>query len=132
MHNDLDRLENDLYWISLMIEFTEKALAVRQELKVLETKTVPLLMYEAFKDSLSLAIANIGEQLDPRKLSMEIREQNPDIPWSKIKKFRDKRNHWYQKIERDYAESIAEGYLPELYDRLLEIRHDIETTLSEM
>lgn len=132
MHNDLDRLENDLYWISLMIEFTEKALAVRQELKVLETKTVPLLMYEAFKDSLSLAIANIGEQLDPSKLSMEIREQNPDIPWSKIKKFRDKHNHWYQKIERDYAESIAEGYLPELYDRLLEIRHDIETTLSEM
>lgn len=39
MHNDLDRLENDLYWISLMIEFTEKALAVRQELKALETKT---------------------------------------------------------------------------------------------
>lgn len=132
MHNDLDRLENDLYWISLMIEFTEKALAVRQELISLKTKTVPFLMHEAFRDSLSLAIANIGEQLDPRKLSMEIREQNPDIPWSKIKKFRDKHNHWYQKIERDYVESIAESYLPELYDRLLEIRHDIETTLSEM
>ena len=39
MHNDLDRLENDLRWISMTIKFTEKALAVQQELKVLETKT---------------------------------------------------------------------------------------------
>lgn len=132
MHNDLDRLENDLRWISMMIKFTEKALAVRQELKSLEMKTVPLLMYEAISDGLSLAIANIGEQLDPSKLSMEIREQNPDIPWSDIKRFRDKLYHWYQKVEHDYVESIADDYLPELYDRLLEIRHDIETALSEM
>lgn len=132
MHNDLDRLENDLSWISMMIKFTEKALAVRQELKSLETKTVPFLMHEALKDSLSLAIANIGEQLDSSKLSMEIREQNPDIPWSDIKRFRDKLYHWYQKVEHDYVESIADDYLPELYDRLLEIRHDIETALSEM
>lgn len=132
MNNDLDRLENDLRWISMMIKFTEKALAVRQELKSLEMKTVPLLMYEAIRDGLSLAIANIGEQLDPSKLSMEIREQNPDIPWSDIKRFRDKLYHWYQKVEHDYVESIADDYLPELYDRLLEIRHDIETALSEM
>ena len=132
MHNDLDRLENDIRWISLMIEFTEKALAVRQELKVLETKTVPSLMHEAFRDSLALAIANVGEQLDPSKLSMEIREQNPDIPWSDIKRFRDKHSHWYQDMNYEVVDSIADDYLPELYDRLLEIRHDIETTLSDL
>lgn len=132
MHNDLDRLENDLYWISLMIEFTEKALAVRRELKVIETKTIPSLTYEAFRDSLALAIANIGEQLDPSKLSMKIREENPDIPWSDIKRYRDKHSHWYQDMSHEVIDVIADDYLPELYDRLLEIRHDIETTLSEM
>lgn len=132
MHNDLDRLENDLYWISLMIEYTEKALAIRQELKVIDTSTLPIILYEAARDGLASAIADIGEQLDPHKLSMEIREENPDVAWSKIKKYRDKHNHWYQDLNYDVVEVISDDYLPELYDRLLEIRHDIETSLSDL
>lgn len=132
MYNEIGRIENDLGWICLMIEFTEKALSVRQELKALDESTVPMLVYVSAKDGLALAIANIGEQLDSSKLSMEIREQNPDIPWSKIKKFRDKHSHWYQDVNHKVVESIADDYLPELYERLLEIRRDLENALSEL
>ena len=115
-----------------MIEYTEKALSIRRALKAMDTSILPLIVYEAARDGLASAIADIGEQLDLNKLSMEIREQNPDVPWSDIKRYRDKHNHWYQDLNHELVEAISDDYLSELYDRLLEIRHDIETTLSEM
>ena len=70
MH-DLERIEEDLYWLSLMIEFTEKVLLAREEMKSLEESKISDLLYLTLRDGISSNLAHVGEQLDSSKLSKE-------------------------------------------------------------
>lgn len=131
MH-DLERIEEDLYWLSLMIKFTEKVLLAREEMKSIEESKISSLLYLTLQDGIASNLAHIGEQLDPSKLSKETQREFDYVEWSNIKRFRDKQDHWYQDIEHDLVDEIIEESLPELYYQLLEIRQILESRLSEM
>lgn len=129
---DLERIEEDLYWLSLMIKFTEKVLLAREEMKSIEESKISSLLHLTLQDGISSNLAHIGEQLDPSKLSKETQLEFDYVEWSDIKRFRDKHNHWYQDISHDLVDEIIEESLPELYYQLLEIKEILESRLSEM
>ena len=129
---DLERIEEDLYWLSLMIKFTEKVLLAQEEIKSLEDSKISGLLSLTLQDGIASNLAHVGEQLDPSKLSKETQQEFDYVEWSDIKRFRDKHNHWYQDIEHDLVDEIIEESLPELYYQLLEIRQILESRLSEM
>lgn len=131
MH-DLERIEEDLYWLSLMITFTEKVLLAREEMKSIEESKISGLLYLTLQDGISSNLAHVGEQLDPSKLSKETQLEFDHVEWSDIKRFRDKHNHWYQDISHDLVDEIIEESLPELYYQLIEIKEILESRLSEM
>ena len=115
-----------------MIEFTEKVLLAREEMKSLEDSKISSPLYLTLQDGISSNLAHIGEQLDPSKLSKETQQEFDYVEWSDIKRFRDKHNHWYQDISHDLVDEIIEESLPELYYQLIEIREILESRLSEM
>lgn len=129
---DLERIEEDLYWLSLMIKFAEKVLLAKEEMKSLEESKISGLLYLTLQDGIASNLAHIGEQLDSSKLSKETQLEFDYIEWSDIKRFRDKHDHWYQDISHDLVDEIIEESLPELYHQLLEIKEILESRLSEM
>lgn len=129
---DLERIEEDLYWLSLMIKFAEKVLLAKEEMKSLEESKISGLLYLTLQDGIASNLAHIGEQLDSSKLSKETQLEFDYIEWSDIKRFRDKHDHWYQDISHDLVDEIIEESLPELYYQLLEIKEILESRLSEM
>lgn len=129
---DIERIEEDLYWLSLMIRFTEKVLLAKEEMKSIEESKISGLLYLTLQDGIASNLAHIGEQLDPSKLSNETQQEFDYVEWSDIKRFRDKHNHWYQDIEHDLVDEIIEESLSELYVQLLEIKEILESRLSEM
>ena len=129
---DLERIEEDLYWLSLMITFAEKVLLAQEEIKSLEESKISGLLYLTLQDGIASNLAHVGEQLDPSKLSKETQLEFDHVQWSSIKKFRDKHDHWYQDISHKVVDQIIEDSLPELYYQLLEIKEILESRLSEM
>lgn len=129
---DLERIEEDLYWLSLMIKFAEKVLLAKEEMKSLEESKISGLLYLTLQDGIASNLAHIGEHLDSSKLSKETQLEFDYIEWSDIKRFRDKHDHWYQDISHDLVDEIIEESLPELYHQLLEIKEILESRLSEM
>ena len=129
---EIERIEEDLAWLGLMIEYTEKILRSKEEMKALEKSSISQLLYLIMQDSLASNLAHVGEQLDSSKLSKETQIECDYIPWSDIKKFRDKHDHWYQDISHDVVDSIIEDYLPELYEQLEEIILILTDRLSNL
>lgn len=127
----IELLEEDLYWIRLMLHFTDKAIQIKSELDQLDRSKISDLLHLSIQDGLASTVANIGEQLDSSKLSEDLKLEFDEVPWSEIKRFRDKHNHWYQDIQHDLVESIVDE-LPELYQQLLQIEKILESRLSEM
>ena len=115
-----------------MIEYTEKILQAKEEMKALEKSSISQLLYLIMQDGLASNLAHVGEQLDSSKLSKETQIEFDYIPWSDIKKFRDKHDHWYQDISNDVVDSIIEDYLPELYEQLEEIILILTDRLSNL
>lgn len=129
---EIERIEEDLAWLGLMIEYTEKILQAKEEMKALEKSSISQLLYLIMQDGLASNLAHVGEQLDSSKLSKETQIEFDYIPWSDIKKFRDKHDHWYQDISHDVVDSIIEDYLPELYEQLEEIILILTDRLSNL
>lgn len=129
---EIERIEEDLAWLGLMIEYTEKILQTKEEMKALEKSSISQLLYLIMQDGLASNLAHVGEQLDSSKLSKETQIEFDYIPWSDIKKFRDKHDHWYQDISHDVVDSIIEDYLPELYEQLEEIVLILTNRLSDL
>ena len=129
---EIERIEEDLAWLGLMIEYTEKILQAKEEMKALEKSSISQLLYLIMQDGLASNLAHVGEQLDSSKLSKETQIEFDYIPWSDIKKFRDKHDHWYQDISHDVVDSIIEDYLPELYEQLEEIILILTNRLSDL
>lgn len=130
--NKIEQLESDLYWISLMIAFTEKALITYERLKKkIDKSSFDPFLYLAMQDGIASAMADIGEQLDSNKLSAEVKEEFDEVPWAAIRSFRNKHNHWYQDLSHDTVEDIVEEDLPLLFEQLTEIEKILRDRLSE-
>lgn len=113
-----------------MIQFTEKAILIKSELDKLDKSKISELLYLSINDGLSSTVAHIGEQLDTNKLSEDLKQEFVDIPWSEIKRFRDKHNHWYHKIQHETVQDIV-NELPELRDQLVYIENVLKNRLLE-
>lgn len=114
--------KDDICWIELMIEFTSRALEYYEEIR---HASYPILVMEGLDDALASQIAHIGEQLDSNKLSKDVQERYPEIPWYEMKKYRNLHNHWYQDIRMSQVYQIAESDLEELLHSLYQIREDL-------
>lgn len=129
---EIERIEEDLVWLRLMLEYADKILQAKEEMKALERSSISQLLYLIMQDGIASNLAHVGEQLDSSKLSKETQIEFDYIPWSDIKKFRDKHDHWYQDISHDVVDSIIEDYLPELYEQLEEIILILTDRLSNL
>lgn len=127
-----NQIENDIFCIETMLALTDRALKVHQEIKNIDASTIPPVIYEAAKDGLSYTLSCLGDQLNTSKLSHEIMHQNRDISWAEIIQFRNRHDYWYQDLSHEVAESIADDYLPELYERLLDIKQSLKSSLEEI
>ena len=129
--NKLEQIESDLMWISLMKDFTEKALLTYEKLKKIDKSSTDPLLYLAMQDGIASTMAHIGEQLDSNKLSAEVKEEFDEVPWADIRSFRNRHNHWYQDISHDMVSNFVEEDLPLLFEQLCEIEKILRDRLSE-
>ncbi|WP_369913752.1 HepT-like ribonuclease domain-containing protein [Streptococcus merionis] len=111
-----------------MIDFAEEIGRTLEKVKKL-----PLdFSDEMVISSLAMHIGQIGEQLDRQKLSVELQEEYADIiPWSHIKRFRDKAYHHYSRMDGSDILKIATQEIPNLLDGLYKIKRDLEQHLRE-
>ena len=129
--NKIEQIESDLMWISLMITFTEKALQTHEELQSFDRSSISPLLYLSMQDGLASTIAHIGEQLDSNKLSAEVQKEFDEVPWTAIRSYRNRHNHWYQDISHDTVATIVEDDLSLLLEQLIEIEKILRDRLSE-
>ena len=129
--NNLEQIESDLMWISLMINFTEKSLKALEELKTIDQSSISSFSYLLMQDGLASTMAHIGEQLDSNKLSAEVQKEFDEVPWAAIRSYRNRHNHWYQDISHDTVATIVEEDLPLLLEQLIEIEKILRDRLSE-
>lgn len=114
--------QEDIYWIDLMIEYTTKALEYYEEI---QHSSYSQIVMNSLDDSLASMMAHIGEQLDPRKLSKEVQDRYPEIPWRSMKDFRNLHDHWYQDLRMNQVYEIAESFLEDLLHSLYQIKDDL-------
>lgn len=114
--------QDDIYWIDLMIEYTTKALEYYEEI---QHSSYSQIVMNSLDDSLASMMAHIGEQLDPRKLSKEVQDRYPEIPWRSMKDFRNLHDHWYQDLRMNQVYEIAESFLEDLLHSLYQIKDDL-------
>lgn len=129
--NNIEQIESDLMWISLMIDFTEKSLMALEELKTIDQSSISSFSYLLMQDGLASTMAHIGEQLDSNKLSAEVQKEFDEVPWAAIRSYRNRHNHWYQDISHETVADIVEEDLPLLLEQLIEIEKILRDRLSE-
>lgn len=122
-----EQLKRDYYFIKQMIYYCEQTFdridfAKRSHLSINDEMVI---------DSLAMNLGQIGEQLDSSKLSEELRERYSDIPWIKIKDFRNLAYHNYGAIRIQVLLRIIEHELPILVDELSLVLKDIKKQLSD-
>ena len=61
---EIERIEEDLVWLQLMLEFTEKTLQIKEEMNALNRSNISQLLYLTLQDGLASNLAHVGEQLD--------------------------------------------------------------------
>ena len=71
-------------------------------------------------ETLRLALAHLVQVIGEaaRRVSPELREAHPDIPWSEIMGMRHKIVHDYMDVEEDVLWSVVTSDLPDLIGRL--------------
>ncbi len=118
----IERLEADKRYIQLMLEYAEEA---QRTLVKIRQYGIDI-QDEMVISSLAMHIGQIGEQLDSRKLSRETQEKYEDLlPWSQIKRFRDKAYHHYGDRNSKEITTIAVYELPSLIEKLHYILRDL-------
>ncbi|CAM3557836.1 DUF86 domain-containing protein [Streptococcus pluranimalium] len=122
-----EQLERDYYFLKQMIYYCEQTFnriefAKRSALSINDEMVI---------DSLAMNLGQIGEQLDSSKLSQELKEQYPDIPWRKIKDFRNLAYHNYGAIRIQALLRIIDNDLPNLLEQLELVARDVRRRLSE-
>ena len=70
-------------------------------------------------DACMIHFINIGEMIG--RLSSEVKNSHPDIPWKEIRDFRNLVSHNYFGIDADELWDIIVNHLPELKTNILAI-----------
>ncbi|MDX2095958.1 MAG: HepT-like ribonuclease domain-containing protein [Alphaproteobacteria bacterium] len=78
---------------------------------------------EVVKESTVFHLMTIGEAVT--KLSDDLKNRYPDIPWQKIAGLRHKIVHEYYRIDYDQVETIVYGQLPHLHKQIESIIAEI-------
>ncbi len=123
----LSQLEHDLHYLKQMLGYAEEVQNTLAKVKVYGID----LYDEMVVSSLAMHIGQVGEQLDKQKLSQEVQDRFSDIlPWSEIKKFRDKAYHHYGGLDTFGIISIAQKDIPSLIENLGYIIRQIENEIN--
>lgn len=56
-----------------------------------------------------------------KRLSVPLREANPDVPWSQIAGMRDVLIHAYHRVDLDAVWNVVEMHLPALKKRVVDL-----------
>lgn len=123
----MSRLEKDKQYLLEMLFYIDEALGVVPKVN---QYGIPL-DDDMVIASLAMFIGHVGEQLASDKLSEELKEQYPDIPWANIKGFRNIAFHAYSKINGVEVIRILSNELPRLKDELEVILIQVNKELSE-
>ena len=123
-----EQLELDYSYLRQMLSFAEEI-----ENTLGKVKHYGIDVYdEMVVASLAMHIGQIGEQLDSRKLSGDIQRKYADLlPWSQIKRFRDKAYHHYGGTDSYEMVQIAIKDIPVLIENLQLIIRDVEKELGD-
>lgn len=121
-----ENLEMDLWYLSQMIYYIDTTFerlefAKRSALSVNDEMVI---------DSLAMNVGQIGEQLDSEKLSMEVRDKYPDVPWKMIKGFRNLAYHSYGSVDAKMLLGIVTKDLAELREQLEVIIKDLKREIE--
>lgn len=123
-----ERLLNDLSYLKQMIGYARE---VENTLAKVKRYGIDI-QDEMVVASLAMHIGQIGEQLDSRKLSNELQEEYSDlIPWSAVKRFRDKAYHHYGGTDSYMIIKIATKEIPQIIGSLEFIIRDLEKRLNK-
>ena len=122
-----EQLELDYSYLRQMLSFAEE-IENTLGIKMPEFFYLP----EMVVASLAMHIGQIGEQLDSRKLSSDLQERYADLlPWSEIKRFRDKAYHHYGGTDSYEIVQIALKDIPVLIENLQIIIRNVERELDK-
>ena len=123
-----EQLELDYSYLRQMLSFAEEI-----ENTLDKVKHYGIDLYdEMVVASLAMDIGQIGEQLDSRKLSSDLQERYADLlPWSEIKRFRDKAYHHYGGTDSYEIVQIALKDIPVLIENLQIIIRNVERELDK-
>lgn len=74
-------------------------------------------------DAVLLRLTNIGEAC--ARISQETREAYPEIPWQKVKAFRNLAVHAYFSVDWQVVWNLAEQRVPELAQQVSKVLDDL-------
>lgn len=120
--------KNDMLYLLRMIEASEKIKVYSGEI------TEPLVFFDLndqreFNACLTL-LAQIGEQIN--KLSDDVKSENKNLDWEKIKDFRNRNVHDYTGIDKFITFEKIRNDIPNLiYDLTVIVRKNLESKIFD-
>ena len=84
---------------------------------------------QKLKDSIARRLEIIGEAV--KNIPDDFREKYPEVPWKKIAGLRDIIIHTYFNIDLDITWDIIKKDLPDLKEKMLKIRTELEEEEKE-
>lgn len=124
----MEQLEADKEYIRLMLNFANETQKTLQKVKKFGID----LHDEMVISSLAMHLGQIGEQLDSRKLSEEVKAKYEYlIPWSEMKRFRDFAYHHYGNTDSRIIVNTVFKDVPSLIEGLEQVYNDLQRELGD-
>jgi len=111
----------DQAWLFDILSSARKALRYIQELSQDE-----FLGSTLHQDAVFRQLEVIGEAT--KRLSIQVREQNPSIPWRRMARLRDTLIHEYDRIDVELVWRIVQEELPPLVDKIAKLLPPLSST----